>query len=64
MVDNYKPSIDTAGEFCVCYQPGDAVGKEFHLRMPDWQEEIIEQRRDEEGAKKKNKEKNSSNMNF
>ena len=43
MVNSYKPSIGTAGEFCVCYQPGDAVaGKEFHLA--DWQEEINRKR--------------------
>ena len=39
---NYKPSIGTAGEFCVCYQPGDAVaGKED----------------EKEGTEKENKEK-------
>ena len=34
MVNNYKPSIGTGGEFCVCYKPGDAVaagGKVHYL---------------------------------
>ena len=53
-VNNYKPSIGTQGEFCVCYQPSANADEHY---LTDEQEDIIETR---QNSDKKNKNKNKN----